>query len=59
MLIPHEYLLTKMTQKHIQIAYFLYWDKEEQFFFDNAQANNIYPDQTAPGELSGQGIRYL
>ena len=28
-LIPHEDLLAKMTQKLIQIAYFLHWHKEK------------------------------
>ena len=31
--IPIEYLLGKMTLNLIQIAYFLYWDKEKWFFF--------------------------
>ena len=48
-----------MTQKHIQVAYVLYWDKEHCFFFGHTWANKVYPDPTAPEELSDQGILYL
>ena len=48
MLIPHEYLFAKTTQKLIQIAQFLYWDKGKCLSFDRTQANKVYTDQTAP-----------
>ena len=45
-----------MTQNLIQIAFILYWNKDECLFLGHTQANQVYPDQTAPWELSNQGI---
>ena len=58
-LISHEYLVAKLTQTLIQIAYLLDWDNGHCFFFGHTQANKVYPDQAAPEELSGHGILYL
>ena len=55
-LIPRNYLLAQTTQNLIQV---LYWDKDKCFFFGHTLANKVYPDQTAPEELSDQGILYL
>ena len=58
-MIPHDYLLAKMTQKLLQMAKCSYWHKDKCPFLGHTQANQAYPDQTAPKQLSDQGILYL
>ena len=43
----------------MQITSFLDWSKGKFLFFVHTQTHQVYPDQTAPWEMSDQGILYL
>ena len=61
-MIPHEYLLAKMTQ-HMQISYLFDWPKENvSSWFTHRQIKYTviyYSDQIAHDELCDQCILYL
>ena len=48
-----------MVGKIVQIAAFLPWHKDNCFLMSHTKSNKVYPDQTAPYELSDLGILYM